>query len=167
MTLVRSTTRYVAALAFLWWVLGGTEPASWAVGLPVMVLATALSMAIAPSRPWKWRLRVIPAFAWFFLKESLRGGIDVARRAYSVHMSLQPAMLNYPLHLPDGPARVFLLNVLSLRPGTLSADIRENTITIHTIDTSLPVEQELRELEKSVGSLFAVDLKPEQETGNE
>jgi multicomponent Na+:H+ antiporter subunit E len=98
-------------------------------------------------------------FLPFFLWQSLRGGIDVARRALHPRLPLAPLLLDYPLRLPDGPACTFLANTVSLLPGTLSADLENGCLTVHVLDGSQPdVSAELQSLEALIADLFGVEL---------
>src|SRR3972149_6345104 len=55
------------------------------------------------------------------------------------------------------PARTLLVNTMSLLPGTLSAGIEGNRLRLHVLDTQLPVEQELGEVETRIAAMFGVE----------
>ena len=65
-------------------------------------------------------------FAGFFLRESVRGGWDVARRAISPGLALSPAIVCYSFHLPPGPSRLFFCSAISLLPGTAVVAIADS-----------------------------------------
>ena len=67
-------------------------------------------------------------------------------------------MVDYSLHLREGTARVFFANIVSLLPGTLSADIRGDTLIVHVLDKNLPMFEQLRRLELAVARLFGCAL---------
>ena len=69
------------------------------------------------------RVEPIP-FAGYFLRESLRGGWDVARRALSPALPMSPALVRFLLRLPPGSARWLFCNTISLLPGTAVVAIR-------------------------------------------
>ncbi|MGV1099307.1 Na+/H+ antiporter subunit E [Thiovibrio sp. JS02] len=150
----------------LWWLLAGGVPASWPFGLVVVGAAVAVGGLVgAPSLslPFLFRfLRFLP----FFLLLSLRGGIDVARRALSPSLPLAPACLVYPLRLAAEGSRVFFANCISLLPGTLSVDLGAEQILVHTLDAERPVRQELAVLEGRIARLFGLD-SPRQGAGND
>lgn len=148
------------ALLFLllWWAI--TEGVGgWAISLPTIVLAVAASRFLQPR--WQLHLRPLGAlrFIGFFLVQSLRAGLDVALRALRPRMRLAPALLEYRLQLPSGPARVFLADTMSLLPGTLSTELRDDCLCLHVLDTRLPIEADLRQVEVRVADLFGLTLR--------
>jgi len=146
-----------ALLAACWWALAEGAP-SWSFGAPVVLLAFVASLAVASARALRLRPAATARFAVFFLRESLRGGIDVAQRALDPRLPLAPALLHYRLRLPAGPAQVLLVSVVGLLPGTLSADLGESDLTVHVLDRHLPVLNELQALERHVAALFGIAL---------
>lgn len=154
-------------LLLLWWVLTQGEPASWAIGIPTVLVATIISLRLSASSSWSWRLSGFLRFVPFFAYCSLKGGVDVAGRAFRPSLPLAPAMLDYSLRLPAGTARVFFANVVSLLPGTLSADIRDHTLVVHVLDSTMPVFEQLQRLEVAVARLFGCPLGSENAEGTE
>ncbi|MDO3377946.1 Na+/H+ antiporter subunit E [Geoalkalibacter halelectricus] len=145
-------------LALLWWVLTGGARDGWGLGLLVIVLAVWLSLVLRAPQPWRLSLagalRFVPYFCW----QSVRGGFDVTRRAFSPGLPLAPLLLEHPLRLPPGTARIFLLNTVSLLPGTLSAQLHGDRLVVHGLDGGLPLAQDLRRLESRVAGLFGLRL---------
>lgn len=148
----------LALMALLWLGLNGADWSSWIVGGPVVIAATWISLKLLPAIPWHWSVGGALAFAGFFLRESLRGGWDVACRALSPKLALSPAILCVPFHLPPGAARLFFCSAISLLPGTAVVAIAENNLCVHALDGSPRVEAELRELESRVAALFGLVL---------
>lgn len=141
----------------LWFLLTGDVGASSVLlGLPICVAVAALSAA-GRTRP-RWHR--LPGLAGFFVLESLRGGIDVARRALLPGCRLQPALLRYRVALPAGAPRVWLAVLASLIPGTLSVRYRGETLVLHVLDRGLPVVAAMRALELRVGRLSAPGAAP-------
>lgn len=154
---------HVAFSAFLWWLLTEGNLSSWEVGVPVIVAATIVSLTLFPSPRWRWRFSSFVRFLPFFLWQSLRGGVDVARRAFHPGLPLAPLFLNYRLRLPEGPAQVFLADLVSLLPGTLSADLQQGYLTVHALDGDpLVLTQELQSLENRTAELYCVTLSAPQ-----
>ena len=91
---------------------------------------------------------------------SLCGSIDVARRALHPKMPLEPAFIDYNLSLPNGAPRLFMASVVSLLPGTLSAELLEGYLKVHVLDVKADVVGELQSLESKVGAAFAPKPPP-------
>jgi len=161
--------RFLAAVrrfllfGLLWLMLAEGEAKSLLIGVPVSLLATIVSLWLSPSRSWDWRLGAIPGFLAVFAYYSLRGGLDVASRALRPSLPLNPGLLNYTLRLSPGTARVFFANVVSLLPGTISADLRGDTVLVHVLAQHLSVRGQLERLEMVVGRLFASPIVRSQE----
>lgn len=153
----------LALMVLLWLGLNGTDWSSWIVGGPAVLAAAWISMKLLPAMPWYWSLGGAIAFAGFFLRESLRGGWDVAWRALSPKPALAPAIVCFPLRLPPGTARLFFCATISLLPGTAVVSIAETSLCVHALNFSPQVEEELLELERRVAVLFDLPLpKPSE-----
>lgn len=145
-------------LGLLWYVLTDGHEASWGIGIPVLIAGTCASLLLQSPHAWKWQLagfgRFLPVFLWL----SWRGGLDVTIRAFHPQCPLAPGLLIYRLRLPIGPARIFFTNTVSLLPGTLSADLEEDHLTVHAVDKSLPILENLQTIESLVAGLFGLQL---------
>lgn len=159
-----STFVHATVFAALWWALTGGAAGSWVVGAPVVAAATAASRGLWPRDTGWWSPWGAVRFAAFFLRESVRGGVDVARRAFDPAMPLQPALLTLRSRLPPGPAQILLVDVMSLLPGTLSVDLDGQTVLLHVLDERAPIEAELRQLETRIAAMFRVPLEAEGST---
>ena len=145
----------LATFSLLWQTLAGSDKLSWAVGFPAVLFATALSLRLAPSSSLTISLPGLLYFIPFFLYQSFRGGIDVMRRALSLQQRLlDPGLVSYTTLLPEGSARILFVNTISLLPGTLSAELQGNLITIHTLDQGLPIWANIQQLEHHVAALM-------------
>jgi len=128
-----TVARRAGLLGGVWLVLTSAAVEALALGVVVVALSVWLSLRLLPAtRPLGlWRLmRHFP----HFLAGSITGGADVARRAFSRNMRLNPGWLEIPSDLPDG-GRVALGGELSLMPGTLSAGTEEGKLLVHLLDT--------------------------------
>lgn len=152
-----------ALLAAVWWALVGSEPASWLVGAPAVGASAWLSVWLPPRSSWRWSLLAFPEFLVLFARFSFVGGWDVARRVLDPRLPLRPAMVTLETRLPAGPARVFLLNTISLLPGTLAVDVRDAAITVHALDVERLEDGEVRHLEEVVARLFCLEPANKQD----
>lgn len=144
-----------SALVLFWWMLNREDQASWIIGAPFIAAAVALSIVLAPPRALRWRPWQVIRFIPLFLRESLKGGIDVTRRVLRPAMPLHPIIFNYKVRLPDGLPRLLMLNVVSLLPGTLSVDMHGDQLTLHVLDEHTAFEAELQRIENLIAKMIA------------
>jgi multicomponent Na+:H+ antiporter subunit E len=140
----------------VWWILVGGAASAWWIGVPVVLLATAVSVALVPPITLVWfeLFRFVP----FFLIRSLLGGADVAWRALHPGMPIDPHEIEYRIKLPPGLALVFMANTVSLLPGTLSVTLNSDSLKVHVLSGRRDILSELATLEAMVAALFAISL---------
>jgi multicomponent K+:H+ antiporter subunit E len=113
-----------ATLFFAWLMLN--ESASAGHGLLAALLAWAVPLATHRLRPEQPRLK-----AWrsalrltgVVLKDIVLSNIDVARRVLGPESALTPGFVWVPLTLRDPHGIVALAGIVTLTPGTLSAEL--------------------------------------------
>jgi multicomponent Na+:H+ antiporter subunit E len=161
--------------ALLWVIIAGSSASSWVIGAPTVLLAAWVSVRLSTNRTNQpgLRARLIDLsligtlrFIPFFLKESLMGGIDVARRVLRYRVQVDPGFVDYRPRLTDQRAQVAFLNSISLLPGTLSADMRDGLIKVHALDVSSDLKPALERLEHVIGCLFGCLPEPPEVTPN-
>jgi multicomponent Na+:H+ antiporter subunit E len=101
---------------------------------------------------WTRRAGAMAAFAGYFLSRSLLGGLDVAGRVLHPRLPLDTSESGYDLTLRGDGARTLFVAVVSLLPGTLTADLVGQRVTVHSIAGD-PGSQ-LAALERHVARLF-------------
>lgn len=143
----------------LWWIISEGDTATWAVGLPAIILAVLFSLYLQPASRYRLSLPGLLPFGCFFLQRSLLAGLDIARRILSPKTDLQPGNLSVALRLPEGAPRWLLAMTLSLLPGTVSLRFEADTLTLHCLDLRYDVERELRQAELRVAALFGLSLE--------
>ena len=151
-----------ALLALLWWALTEGRAAA-AFASVVIALALATTYALTPPGTHRLSIRGLLRFVPFFVIASLRGGVDVARRALDPRMPLAPAMLEFPLRLRDERERVLLAGVLSLVPGTVSVALEADCIRLHVLDHRMPIEDTVRRAEARIAAIYGRRLAPVSE----
>lgn len=147
---------HLAVLAGIWWLFVQGRADAWLVGLPVVLLAALVGIRLSgPALP-----RISPigllAFLLVFLRESLAGGVDVARRTLGRRLRIQPGFRSYRIRLRDRAARVLLVNCISLLPGTLAATLEGDRVEVHMLDERDDPEPQLVRLEQVIGRLFGL-----------
>jgi multicomponent Na+:H+ antiporter subunit E len=156
--MLRSLVARVVVVAGTWFVLADGELRSPLLAASLAVAAVAASWWLVPPGVVRVSVRGLVGFVPFFLAASALGGIDVARRALDPRQTIQPDMLDHRLRLPPGAPRIVFAGVVSLLPGTLSAELREDRLAVHVLDARMPVRRTLDRVEAQVASLFGVEL---------
>lgn len=152
-------------LALLWWVLNGDDVGSWWFGAPAVAAAALFDFALSPGDGPRPTLAGTARFVPYFLRQSLIGGADVALRALRPSLPLAPGMLEYPHRLPAGPPSAVMAATVSLLPGTLTADMGEGYLRVHTLTEGQDAAGDLRELEARVAGLFGLGTAPDRGEG--
>ena len=142
----------VRALLFfgIWLVIDhSAKPANMLVGVAATAAATWASLWLMPPAAGRVRvgalLLLLPRFLW----RSLVAGIDVARRAFSPSLPLNPGFIDYPVALPRGSARNAFELISSLLPGSVPTGETEATIEYHCLDVAQPVAERLAAEERA------------------
>lgn len=156
-------TQGFLVLFSLWLVFDGL--AGWPVGMLAALIGGVLAAWLADSEPFWWNPFRLIEFAGFFLFESFRGGIDVAWRSLHPRMPVSPRFFEHEIKVPEGQPSTLLISVISLLPGTLSAELQrdEHILVVHTLADG--GEESVARLERRIARLFSVpepsgDTKP-------
>jgi multicomponent Na+:H+ antiporter subunit E len=141
----------------LWWALTEGDRSTWSYAAVLVPLAVAVSLWLAPPAAPSPGLprRVVAALVLgvWFVGRSVAGGVDVARRVLRRRVDVDPGLVQHRLGLPPGWGRVVVADLTSLMPGTLSIRLEDDLLTVHVLDTGMPVAAQLRELERRVGAV--------------
>jgi multicomponent Na+:H+ antiporter subunit E len=123
-----------------------------AFGVGVAITATWVSLRLSPPVAGCVRfsslLLLLPHFLW----QSVRAGVDVARRALSPRVDLHPGLVTCPLGFPPGQARNTFATITSLLPGTVPCDEAGGDLVYHCLDTTQPIVEQLWEEERRLRS---------------
>lgn len=128
--------------------------------LVVLIVAASVGSSLwlwSPGRSGLRWMRII-WFAPYFVRQSVLGGWDVARRALAPSLPVTPGFVDLPLRLQSFEARVVLTWIVSLLPGTASVRLTDDRLLVHALDTGSPNEARLTELERRVGRIFGEDV---------
>lgn len=144
----------VALLLSLFWLVL-TGGAGWGFGLAFIGLGALTGATLTPARYYRWNPWRLLVFLGFFLHQSWLGGWDVARRALSPALPLDPCRIVWTLRLPPGQPRTLMVSVVSLLPGTLSVDLHGDTLRVHSLAGD--PKPGLAALEDAVARLFGLE----------
>lgn len=150
----------VRAAFFLgfWLMISGWAPADLPVGLAAVIGATWVSLRFLPPLASRYGLAAIALVVASFVRQSLVSGVDVAWRALTPKLRLQPGLVACPLGLPAGGKRSAFCALSSLMPGTLPTGTDEQgALLVHCLDTRQPVAANLKAEEQLFIRAFGID----------
>lgn len=156
--LARAAVGRAVVLTAVWWAVIEGDASVAVYGLAVVPLAVATSLALTPPGPARssWPRRTVAAvglIVWF-LWQSVRGGIDVARRAVARPVALDPVERRYRWRCPSPRVRVVVAGLNGLMPGTLTTAQDDEALTLHVLHHELDTEPQLAELERRVAAVL-------------
>jgi multicomponent Na+:H+ antiporter subunit E len=149
--------RAVFFLAF-WLMISGWALADLPVGLAAVAGATWVSLRFLPPIGPRYRPGAIASLTASFFRQSVASGTDVAWRALSPSLRLEPGLVACPLRLPAGGKRSAFCALSSLMPGTLPTGTDEHgALLVHCLDMSQPVAANLQAEEQLFIRAFGGD----------
>ena len=128
------------SLMFFWILLSGWQVQEIIVGTIVSLLLTVL---FPKSRElfgeFKFSFKSITYFIRFifvFTFELIRSNLDVAFRVINPKLPINPGIVKVKTKLKTRLGRVMLANSITLTPGTLTVEMRNEYFYIHWIDVT-------------------------------
>jgi multicomponent Na+:H+ antiporter subunit E len=125
------------------------KPANVVVGALTTIAATWVSLKLLPPSRGRVRVGLLLALLPRFLWQSLVAGLDVARRAFSPRLDLQPGFVEYRTQLSRGTARSAFELIASLMPGSVPSSDGPRHIEFHALDMRQPVAEQLAAEERA------------------
>ncbi len=105
--------------------------------------------------------RIISFIAYIpiFVIEMVKANIDVARRVINPNLPINPGIVKINTDLSSDYAKLFLANSITLTPGTLTMDVKDDSLYIHWIDVASSNKDEQKEqiagkFEDRLGGIF-------------
>lgn len=153
----RAIALRLAVLIVGWWAITEGDPRAMGFGVPVVAAALVVGLALRTDAAPRWSPVGLLGLAGFFALGSLRGGLDVARRALSPRLPLAPHVIRYRTRLSPGVGRELMGAALSLMPGTLVLGRDGDQIDVHVLAGADP-EPTLARLEHHVARAIGARL---------
>ena len=129
------------SLFAIWLMLNSTL--AWQVWVLGAVLALALTIALKDIATAYAGISITPrvviyyfAYLGLFLKELVLANLKVAGLVLQRKPDLQPAIIEVKTGLKSPVGRLALANSITLTPGTLVVDIKDDSLFIHCINVS-------------------------------
>jgi multicomponent K+:H+ antiporter subunit E len=113
-----------ATLFAVWLLLNNTlDPAQLALGAALAIVVPWFTEALRPERPRIRKPLLIVRLGLVVLWDIVLSNIEVARRILGPEEAIRPAFVWMPLELTDPHAIVSLAGIITMTPGTLSAEL--------------------------------------------
>ena len=129
---------FILVFLMLFWMLlsGHGEPLILAFGMLSSLLVTLLiaRMDSRDGEPATFRpgIRVMHYFGWLFW-QVVRSNIDVARRIWNPSLPIRPSWQRLDTEVTTPLEKTLYANSITLTPGTLTTDVREDHFMIHSL----------------------------------
>ncbi|MEJ2610043.1 MAG: Na+/H+ antiporter subunit E [Candidatus Thiodiazotropha sp.] len=140
---VRNFTLLWATLVFFWLLLNGSfAPDVLLIGMIAAFLIVRLFRSgMSPlsdfnTTPHAFRAAVF--YLFYFLKELIKSNLRLAAIVLSPSLPVKPGIVKVRTSLKSPMGRLLLANSITLTPGTLTVELREEWLYIHwvTVDSS-------------------------------
>jgi multicomponent Na+:H+ antiporter subunit E len=128
----------------LWLLLAGVKAADLPAAIAAIAAAVWASVRLMPPGALHVSPSGVVHLVARYPMDALVAGIDVARRALTPHMSLQPGFVVCSSHQHLGPAREAFLMFASLLPGTVPCDASDDReLLVHCVDVTQPIAAQM------------------------
>jgi len=127
-----------ATLLLFWLMLNGSL-ALGTLGVGVLAAAAvtlAFSSGYSFFSGWRWTPKSLVAtvlFVLYFLKELVKANVQLALVVLNPALPIKPAIVRAKTKLTHPVGRLLLANAITLTPGTLSVEIKGDTLYIHWV----------------------------------
>lgn len=159
MSITRRALTRTVIFGGLWLILTGADSKAWGLSLVVVAVTVYASLRLAPGSG-RLRMGGTIRFLGTFLSLSVRGGFDVALRAFGSQAAVDPGVVSFATRLPAGSSRLLFAAVVGLVPGSVGAGLEGNVFRLHVLDRKIPIEPILRILEARLAGALGIELAP-------
>lgn len=128
------------ALFLLWLLLSGSLAAEEvSIGIVVAVVAAMATPRIEIFNGFKFTFYTPLALLFYllnFLFALVKANLDLAKRVLTPALPLNPEIISIKTELQSELGRLLLANSITLTPGTLTVDVKDDRLLVHWIDSS-------------------------------
>ncbi len=119
-----------------------------------LIISTIIAVLFGSNNSFFAELKLTPAsftniliLIIVFIKELIKANLDVAKRVVSPSLPINPGIVKVKTKLKSRTGRLLLANLITLTPGTLSLDIKDEFLYIHWINvTSDDIDMATKEI---------------------
>jgi multicomponent Na+:H+ antiporter subunit E len=130
----------LTGVLFLLWVLlsGSLAAEELIAGMVVAIVAAMATSRIELFNGIKLELYAPVALVKYlvhFVVALVRANLDMARRVLTPALPLHPEIVEVQTQLQSDLGRLLLANSITLTPGTLTIDVKDNRLLVHWVDS--------------------------------
>ncbi len=94
-------------------------------------------------------------YFWVLLKNLVKSNIQINKRILSKEMDISEAIVAVKTDLDSDWKKLLLANSITLTPGTLTLDIKDNTLFIHTLqyEEGMDKKEIIKEFEDAIAKI--------------
>jgi multicomponent Na+:H+ antiporter subunit E len=141
-------------LLLAWGALGGGA-GLWPWGLAAAAAIAPASLLLLAPRPGRGCVALgLVALLPLFVRDSLSGGWDVARRALAPRCVLRPGMQAIRLERPATPVVIALAYAVTVMPGTLAVEVGRQRLLVHVLDHRRESRPQIAALERRLAAVY-------------
>lgn len=135
---MKYVTTLVVFLALLWWILSGyTKPLLLSLGAVSIIftayMATRMRVVDQESHPIHVSFNLVRLWAQL-LWDIVKGNIMVAGIILGTNKDFHPRIVRGPVRQKSALGRVILGNSVTISPGAVTLDVREDYIEAHAVN---------------------------------
>ncbi len=163
---MKNTKSFLLGIAFLyivWILLAGTSSQELIFGgITVLLISLIFHSKLLLFGDIRFNPKSIvylPVYFFVFLWQLLKSNVDVAVRVVSPRLPINPGIVKVKTNLTSPLGRAFLANSITLTPGTLTVEMKDDLFYIHWIDITSDdiegaTESIVRKFEKYLEVIF-------------
>ncbi|MBQ8536485.1 MAG: Na+/H+ antiporter subunit E [Clostridia bacterium] len=127
----------------LWVVFNGnwtTEIALTGLAVAGLVYAfTCKFIGLSPRAEWRVirKLPKVVGYAAFVVWEIVKANMQVLHFIYSPRMEVEPQLRSFRTKVKTDAGKVALANAITLTPGTITVNVKDDAFLVHCLDSSL------------------------------
>lgn len=111
------------------------------------------------TKPVKFNVLRLAVFIPFFIWDIAISTLRVGSLIIHPKLPIQTVLIKFKSDLPDMTAKVLLGNCITLTPGTLTLQIKDNEFLIHSLTRDIDEVQIDRALATQIGKLYGLKLE--------
>lgn len=166
---MRFTVTLILALAATWLTLSGYfKPMLLTLGIIsigfVIWLCQRMKIIDRETVPYDATPRILRYFVWLFA-EITKANMQVVKAVLNPNLEVSPTLIRVPAPQKTDIGRTIFANSITLTPGTVSLDMKENEILVHALLTEMSNPDDFEEMgQRSAWSMGEINSLPKGES---